>query len=64
MREEQVKHVITVRKMHDGEPEALMENPEERLDLVEKLRLEAGKFLYEYPTSFRRVVTVVRKGKS
>jgi hypothetical protein len=35
--------------------------PEERLDLVEKLRIEAGKFLYEYPSRLRRVVTVARR---
>lgn len=35
--------------------------PEERLDAVELLRLEAGKFLYEYPARLRRVVTVTRK---
>ena len=36
---------------------------EERLNAVEDLRLEAGKFLYEYPTRFRRVVTVTRKAQ-
>jgi hypothetical protein len=35
--------------------------PEERLDLVERLRLEAGKLNYEYPARFRRVFTVTRK---
>ncbi len=34
--------------------------PEERLNIVEVLRLESGKFLYEYPTKFRRVVKVIR----
>lgn len=29
---------------------------EQRLDLVEKLRCEAGKFLYEYPARLRRTV--------
>ena len=32
--------------------------PEERLDAVEALRLQAGKFLYEYPTRLRRLLTV------
>jgi hypothetical protein len=36
-------------------------SPEERLDLVEILRLEAGKFLYEYPARLRRVVEITRK---
>ena len=31
---------------------------EERLDAVERYRLEAGKFLYEYPTRLRRLLTV------
>ena len=35
--------------------------PEERLDIVEQLRLEAGKFLYEYPARLQRVITVTRK---
>jgi hypothetical protein len=35
--------------------------PEERLDLVEILRLEAGKFLYDYPSRLRRTVTVTRR---
>lgn len=34
---------------------------EERLDMVELLRLEAGKILYEYPAPFQRVITVIRK---
>ena len=38
--------------------------PEERLDAVEVLRLEAGKFLHEYPTRFRRVVAVTRKART
>ena len=32
--------------------------PEERLDAVERLRLEAGKFLYEYPSRLRRFLTI------
>ncbi|MBN2788843.1 MAG: hypothetical protein JXR69_01475 [Candidatus Delongbacteria bacterium] len=35
--------------------------PEERLDIVELLRLEAGKILYEYPARLQRVVKVTRK---
>lgn len=37
--------------------------PEERLDAVEVLRLEAGKFLYEYPSRLRRVVTITRRAR-
>mgnify|MGYP006869399899 CR=1 FL=1 len=32
--------------------------PEERLDAVERYRLEARKCLYEYPTRLRRLLTV------
>ncbi|MBN1901184.1 hypothetical protein JW926_07670 [Candidatus Sumerlaeota bacterium] len=34
-------------------------SPEERLDAVEILRLESGKFLYEYPSRLRRIVTII-----
>ena len=37
-----------------------MLTPEERLDVVETLRVQAGKFLYEYPTRLRRLLTVTR----
>ena len=32
--------------------------PEERLDEVERLRIEAGKFLYEYPSRIQKVVSI------
>jgi len=32
--------------------------PEERLDLLETLRQEGGKFAYEYPSRLPRVITV------
>jgi hypothetical protein len=35
--------------------------PEARLNEVEILRIEAGKFLYEYPAGFRRVFRVTGK---
>ena len=38
--------------------------PEERLDAVERYRLEAGKFLYEYPTRLRRLLTITRGSSS
>jgi hypothetical protein len=34
--------------------------PEQRLDEVERLRLEAGKFFYEYPARLRKVIEVIR----
>lgn len=36
-------------------------SPEERLNEVELLRIEGGKFLYEYPTRFRRIIRVTRR---
>lgn len=38
--------------------------PEERLDAVEQFRLEAGKFLYEYPTRLRRLLEITRSASS
>ena len=56
---------IKIKKKDDrNSDEDFIDNPEESLDLVERLRIEAGKFLYEYPTTFRRIVTVVRKKQS
>lgn len=37
------------------------QTPEIRLDAVELLRLQAGKFLYEYPTRLRRIIKITRK---
>lgn len=37
------------------------QSPEERLDTLERLRLEAGSFLYEYPTRLQRIIRVSRK---
>jgi hypothetical protein len=37
--------------------------PEERLNEVERLRVEAGKFLYEYPSRLRRTVAIVRRAR-
>ncbi len=36
---------------------------EDRLDALEKLRIEAGKFLYEYPGRFQRVIKVTGKAQ-
>ncbi|MDP8227775.1 MAG: hypothetical protein P9L89_09085 [Candidatus Celaenobacter polaris] len=36
-------------------------SPEERLNELELLRIQAGKFLYEYPTRFRRIIRVISK---
>jgi DNA repair photolyase len=52
---------ISVSRINDDDTEPDAATPEERLDLLERLRLEAGKFIYEYPARFRRVVEVARK---
>jgi hypothetical protein len=40
----------------------LSQSPEDRLNEVELLRLEAGKFsFYEYPARLRRIVKVIRR---
>lgn len=36
-------------------------SPEDRLNEVELLRIEGGKFLYEYPTRLQRVIKITRK---
>jgi hypothetical protein len=53
---------ITVEKLHEQNPkEGFVADPEKALDLVEELRILAGKFLYEYPTRLRRTIEVVRR---
>ena len=37
--------------------------PEDRLDALEQLRLQSGKFLYEYPARLSRIIAVVRKAQ-
>ena len=37
------------------------QSPDVRLSEVENLRMEAGRFLYEYPARLRRVVAVTRR---
>ena len=41
----------------------LSQTPERRLDAVEEFRLEAGNFLYEYPTGFQRIIRITRKAQ-
>jgi hypothetical protein len=35
-----------------------LRTPEQRLDEVERLRLEAGRFLYDYPARLRRLLSI------
>jgi hypothetical protein len=51
-------------KLHDREKNSAWwqdKSPEDRLAEVERLRLEAGKFLYEYKSGFRRVLEIIRR---
>jgi hypothetical protein len=48
--------------LHDHDRKFFLSlSPDERLNHVELLRLEAGKFLYEYPARLRRTVKVTRR---
>lgn len=39
----------------------LAQTPEYRLEVLEQLRSEADRFLYEHPTRLQRTVSVTRK---
>ena len=53
---------LTVDKLHEERPEdGYVPDPEEALNLLEELRLAAGRFIYEYPSRLRRTVEVVRR---
>jgi hypothetical protein len=58
-----MKYEIKIRKLHEKteEDDNYISDPVECLDIVERLRLESGKFLYEYPTTFRRIIKVIRR---
>jgi hypothetical protein len=60
-----MKLTITTHKEQAKQDRAYWQSrtPEERLDAVERLRLEAGKFLYEYPSRLRRVVAITRRAQ-
>ena len=53
---------VTVDKLHEEKTtDEYVPDPEEALNLVEELRLTAGRFIYEYPSRLRRTVEVVRR---
>ena len=54
---------VTNQQESDLEDKLFWENKTalERLAAVEALRLESGKFLYEYPKRLQRILTLVRK---
>ena len=45
----------------DEKKRRLSMTPEDRLNEVESLRIEGGKFLYEYPARLRRVIKITRR---
>jgi hypothetical protein len=53
--------LVIIRKNENNLKSDEPKTPEERLNLLEILRIEAGNFLYEYPKTFRRVVNIIRK---
>jgi hypothetical protein len=55
-----MKLVVKKRDELDKEDD-IPKTPEERLELVEQLRIISGKFIYDYPARLRRVIKVVRK---
>jgi hypothetical protein len=57
-----MEFTVTVEKLHEADSrEGYVADPEDALNLLEELRLQAGKFLYEYPTRLRRTIEVVRR---
>ena len=53
---------VSVEKLHEENKHSeYISDPLEALDIVEKLRLQSGKFLYEYPIGFRRIIEVIRR---
>ncbi len=54
--------MISIEKHHQEDKNSdYVEDQEEALNIVEELRLQSGKFIYEYPVRFRRVVEVIRR---
>gem|GEM_PF-1362507 len=61
-----MEKTISVSKLHEDnsqekKEDSYISDPQKALDLLERLRIESGKFLYEYPARFRRVIEVTRR---
>jgi hypothetical protein len=58
---------IIVKRMHSKAAENAFDeyipDPEQCLDIVEKLRQEAGNFIYGNTAAFQRTIKVVRKAQ-
>ncbi len=53
---------VSVEKLHHEDKHSeYVDDPQKALNMVEELRLQSGKFLYEYPVRFRRVIEVIRR---
>ena len=53
---------ISVEKLHhENTSSDYIADPKKALSIVEDLRLQAGKFIYEYPVRFRRVIEIIRR---
>ena len=52
---------ITVERKGQSGVTERVDDPVEALRILEELRLQAGKFIYEYPARLRRTVEVVRR---
>lgn len=53
---------INITTLHGAnQPLFPLASARERLERVEQLRIESGKFLYEYPTGLQRILTAVRR---
>lgn len=54
--------VTKVKKQKEQELESRRsKSPEQRLSELENLRIQAGKFLYEYPKRFRRIIKITHR---
>ena len=61
-----MKTIVSVSKLHEekkhkSENDDFIADPQKALDILERLRIESGKFIYEYPVGFRRVIEVIRE---
>ena len=61
-----MKLTISVSKLHGAKTEesakdSFIADPLVALDTLERLREESGKFIYEYPARFRRIIEVTRR---
>ena len=56
-----VMKIVCKKRADSVKEDDIPSTPEERLELVEQLRLISGKFIYDYPARLRRVIKVVRR---